>query len=109
MGSNGLSHAFLFNRLDAAEAEPDTGLLIDNAGRIAPVGKDDWTALLRLVADAKTTVADSGGGTQSWSRSQYVSSLRLPAVRSIAGQSFHRSLALAARSTASGLQMTRPP
>jgi hypothetical protein len=70
MGGNGLNHAFIFNRVD--EAEPDTGLLIDKTGNIAYVGKEDWVALRRLVADAKTTVADSGGKSDSWSRSEYV-------------------------------------
>ncbi|KAJ6599774.1 hypothetical protein DFH09DRAFT_1128770 [Mycena vulgaris] len=69
MGGNGLSHAFVFNRLD--EAERDTGLLIDNTGRIANVGNEDWIALQQLVSDAKSTVADSGRKSDTWSRSEY--------------------------------------
>jgi hypothetical protein len=67
LGGQGFTVAFLYNPLD-----PNSGIAVDEHGRLAPVLEARWHEFERAVAGAQAALQHTWGVGSSWSRPQNV-------------------------------------
>jgi hypothetical protein len=63
----GISAAFLYNPLD-----PNSGIVVDDRGRLAPVLENRWREFERAVFGAQAALQNTWGVESWWSRPQNV-------------------------------------